>query len=203
MKQTIAIDIDDVLANSTELMRVTANQLMGLDLQQHHYAVTGPYWSYYQHVLEQNGITDKKVQKDMFEYWMTIHGRADPIDGAVEALTKLSQRFNVILVTSRNPNIRADTQDWLKAHFGGLYQDLHMLGHFKIIDNPKTKGEACAEIGAKWLIDDNPEHCLSAIEHGTEAVLFGEYGWHFDAPEHLTRCKDWPAVLEYFDNTTS
>ena len=39
-----------------------------------------------------------------------------------------------------------------------------------------------------------------AVEKGVDAVLFGSYGWQHEAPEHLPRCKDWPAVLEFFDD---
>jgi FMN phosphatase YigB (HAD superfamily) len=199
MKKIIAIDIDDVLASSTELIRLAANKATGLSLEPHHYAVPGPYWSYYEHVLEANGITDKNEQKRILDDWITNHSDAEPVQGAIGALTALSQQFNIVLITARDPKIRDDTEHWLKKHFTGLYDDLHVIGNFKVVDKPKTKGEVCAEIGASWLIDDNPEHCLSAINHGIETILFGDYGWHFDAPEHLTACKDWPAVLEYFN----
>jgi hypothetical protein len=63
-----------------------------------------------------------------------------------------------------------------------------------------TKGQICKKLGASYLIDDNVGHCEKAIEEGVSAVLFGEYGWHGDAPDKLVRCKDWPAVLEYFDS---
>lgn len=198
MRKIIAVDIDDVLADSTDLIRLTTNKNTGLDLQEHHYAVPGPYWSYYEHVLTTNGITDKEQQKVLVDSWISQHGKAEPVKGAIDALKKLSQSYKIILITARDPKIRTDTEIWLKEHFDGLYDDLHVIGNFKVVDKPKSKGEVCKEIGASWLIDDNPEHCLSALEHGIETVLFGNYGWHFDAPEHLTRCKDWAAVLEYF-----
>lgn len=199
MKKIIAIDIDDVLASSTDLIRVFANRATGLNLEPHHYAVPGPYWSYYGHVLETNGITDKAEQKRILDDWISHHSEAEPVQGAIDALRALAKRFSIVLITARDPKIRGDTEYWLKKHFDGLYNDLHVIGNFKVIDKPKSKGQVCAEIGASWLIDDNPEHCLSAIQHSVETVLFGEYGWHYDAPKHLTKCKDWLAVLEYFD----
>jgi glycerol uptake facilitator-like aquaporin len=74
-----------------------------------------------------------------------------------------------------------------------------IIGTFVLVFAVLQMSQPEHKLGASWLIDDNPEHCLSAIAHGIETVLFGEYGWHFNAPEHLTRCKDWRAVLEYFD----
>ncbi len=199
MKKIIAVDIDDVLADSTDLIRLTTNKNTGLDLKEHHYAVPGPYWSYYEHVLTTNGITDKEQQKALVEDWISQHSKAAPVKGAIDALRALSQQYRIILITARDPKIRTDTEQWLKEHFDGLYEDLHVIGNFKVVDKPRSKGEVCQEIGATWLIDDNPEHCLSALAHGVHTVLFGDYGWHFDAPEHLVRCKDWPAVLEFFN----
>jgi 5'(3')-deoxyribonucleotidase len=199
VKKVIAIDIDDVLADSTELIRLTTNKMAGLDLKEHHYAVPGPYWSYYEHVLETNGVSDENLRKEIVADWISNHGKAAPVKGAIDALKQLSKNYRIVLITARDPKIRTDTEEWLKEHFTGLYEDLHVIGNFKVVDKPKSKGEVCLEVGASWLIDDNPEHCLSAIAHGIETVLFGEYGWHFNAPEHLTRCKDWRAVLEYFD----
>lgn len=199
MKQTIAIDIDDVLASSTDLIRLAANKATGLSLEPHHYAVPGPYWSYYEHVLETNGITDKNEQKRIIDDWIANHSDAEPVQGAIDALTALSQWYTIVLITARDPKIRDNTELWLKKHFTGLYDDLYVIGNHKVVDKPKSKGEVCAEVGASWLVDDNPQHCLSAVDYGVDAILFGEYGWHFDAPDHLARCKDWPAVLEYFD----
>lgn len=199
MKKVIAVDIDDVLADSTDLIRVFANRATGLQLEPHHYAVPGPYWSYYEHVLAMNGVADEELRKKILEEWISNHDETKPMQGAVEALTVLSQKYTIVLITARDPKIRSDTEDWLKKHFAGLYDDLHVIGNFKVVDKPKSKGQVCLEVGASWLIDDNPEHCKSAIEHGLDTLLFGDYGWHFDAPEHLTKCKDWASVLEYFD----
>ena len=90
MKKTIAIDIDEVLADSTELIRTIANKHTALTLKKSDFQVPGPYWNY-------------------------------------------------------------------------------------------------------------TEHCISASEYQVEAILFGEFGWHLDVPNNMQRCKDWPAVLEYFN----
>lgn len=204
MKQTIAIDIDDVLADSTDALRISVNQKLGTNLQPHHYKVDGPYWHYYEHIWETHSINDK-IEHNALEAQMEYdQSHIMPISGAQEALTYLSKKYEIVLITARNPDWAKATEEWMHSHFSGVFKSLHLVGSKKYQgDSARTKGEVCKELGASWLIDDNPEHCLSAIEYGSDAVLFGEYGWHLDAPDHLIRCKDWPAVLEYFDNTTS
>ena len=201
-KKVLAVDIDDVLADSTEALRVRVNKFLSVNIEKQHYKVDGPYWHYYEHVWENQGIADK-VSHEALEADME-HGQSHvlPVTNAINALAELAKHYDIIMVTSRNQAWAKATEAWLHTHFGKSYKALHILGNHKNTDKPRTKGEVCQEIGASWLIDDNPEHCLSAIAHGTEAILFGEYGWHFDAPEHLVRCKDWSAVLEYFNAKT-
>lgn len=199
MKKTIAIDIDDVLADSTDALRLTVNNKLGIQLEPHHYKVNGPYWQYYEHVWENNGLNDKIKHTELEADMINDQSHVVPVVGSIDALRKLSKNYNIVLVTARNPLWNKATRVWLDSHFKGSFIDLHVLGNHKIVESPRSKGEVCAEVGASWLVDDNPQHCLSAVDYGVDAILFGEYGWHFDAPDHLSRCKDWPAVLEYFD----
>lgn len=199
MRKVLAVDIDDVLAGSTDVIRKIANNKTGHNLSMDHYKVSGPYWGYYEHVMISNGIKSKATHQEVMDEWTQTHHISEPITGATEALKALSTRYKIILITARDPKIREDTEEWLQKHFSGMYDDLHVIGNFKVVDKPKTKGEICKQIGASWLIDDNPEHCMTAMAHGIDTILFGEYGWHFDAPEHLERCRNWQEVLEYFD----
>lgn len=50
-------------------------------------------------------------------------------------------------------------------------------------------------------IDDQLKHCQAAASLGIKAVLLGDYPWNRTEklPSGVTRCKDWPAVLEYFN----
>jgi FMN phosphatase YigB (HAD superfamily) len=198
-KQIIAFDIDDVLASSTELMRHIINKKTGLSLESHHYKVRGQYWGYHGQVLKSHGVTDDSTHNAIMEEWLNSFHNADPIRGATDALKHLSRNYSIVLITSREPRMQATTEAWLVQHFGKIYDELHIIGSFKVLSEPRTKGEVCVEVGAKWMVDDNPEHCMSAYEYGVTSILFGDYGWHHNAPEVLIRCRDWTAILEYFD----
>jgi hypothetical protein len=119
--------------------------------------------------------------------------------GASVALTELSKRFRIILITSRNPAWEKATRAWLHTHFADKVVDVYFAMNPRYGTGQRTKGDLASELGASWHIDDNVEHCLSAREHGVTPILFGEYGWHHKAPDHLLRCKDWPAVVEFFN----
>ena len=68
-----------------------------------------------------------------------------------------------------------------------------------------TKAEICAEIGADYLVDDQPKHCLAAAKAGIKTILFGDYKWNRDTKlmPNMVRAKNWQEVLEYFTRTNS
>ena len=114
------------------------------------------------------------------------------------ALGILSEHYNLIVITSRIPSWEQVTREWLKSHFGDVFKGIY-FAKGRQEGFTKSKGDICKEVGASWLIDDSPVHCASAADQGIKAILFGDYGWHHNAPTDLPRCKDWPAVVEFFD----
>jgi 5'(3')-deoxyribonucleotidase len=194
-KQIIAVDIDDVLADSTEALRLEVNQRLGIGLQAEHYNIAAPYWGYYEQVWKQHGanITLDELDSQMEASQMHVA----PARGAKSVLRHLHQQFAIIAVTSRAATWRPATEQWAEHHFGGI------IDKIVFTDNSRgarqtSKGIICASEGAQWLIDDNYEHCASAEVCGVQPILFGEYGWN-QQPSDFIRCKDWQSVKEYFD----
>ncbi len=197
-KKIIAVDIDDVIADSTDALRLLVNTKLGINLEEHHYRVPGEYWGYYEQVWEQHNVHHKISYEELERGMSTDQSHVVLKQGAADVLAKLSQDFEIVLVTSRDKETALATARWIEENLGVIHKGLHVLGNHKTKAKPLSKGEVCREIGASWLIDDNPEHCLSAIDHGVKAILFGNYGWHHSAPKHLTLCRDWQSVEEYF-----
>lgn len=193
-KPIIAVDIDDVLADSMTAVMLTVNKQLGVNLQPHHYAVPGDYWHYYESVWAANELS---VSFDDLDE-AALKNAHLPHRGASRALSKLAKENSLIVITSRNEDWRELTEQWLDRYFPGLIDDIVFAGNREHTVK-RTKGEVCAELGAKWLIDDNPEHCEDAAKHGVRPILFGVYGWQHTVPSDVVHCKDWKAVQEYFD----
>ena len=104
-----------------------------------------------------------------------------------------------MLVTARRKKREALTKQWIENTFEGMKIDVHFSEAHRD-ESKMTKGQICKTIGASYLIDDNVGHCESALSEGVTPLLFGEYGWHGTVPDTITRCKDWPTVLDYFAN---
>jgi 5'(3')-deoxyribonucleotidase len=198
MKKIIALDIDDVLADTTDLIRVIVNKRHALELEREHYAVAGEYWGYYEQVWRQHGLHEQLTLEDLHDELIASELSLPIVAGAQYAINELLNRYDVVFITSRDAVWMEPTKRWLRHHFQLHTPSIHFARN-RWTHHHKSKGELCEELGAGYLIDDSPENCLSAQAHGVDAILFGEYGWHHQAPDHLIRCKDWPAVMEFFD----
>jgi len=195
-KQIIAIDIDDTIADSTESLRRRVNELHDLSITSEDYRAPDDYLYYYERLWKKHGLD--LTLEDLEGEMELSQGHIPLTAGAGVALTELSKRFKIILITARNASWEKATKEWLHTHFADTVVEVHFSESPRYSTGKKSKGELCRELGVSWLIDDNPGHCQSAVDEGVEAILFGEFGWHHNAPDHLTRCKDWPAVLDYF-----
>lgn len=195
-KRTIAIDIDDVLADSTESLRIKVNQRLGTTLDKKQYSVPGQYWGYYERVWREHGIADRLDFKELNKEMEVDQSHVSVMANAQVAVSELSKRFHIVFVTSRDISWEKATRTWLHNHFGDDDIQVYFCESHKN-ESAKSKGQICKDLGADLLIDDNVSHCHSAVREGIDTVLFGEYGWHHDADEGITRCKDWPSVVKY------
>lgn len=197
-KSIIAVDIDDTICQSLEAFRIRTNEFTGANLKPEDYRITGEYWGFYERVWDQHGLTGETTVQEVYEDLHTNQSLVPLLPGAELAINQLSKDFDIVLLTARDYKWEAATKMWLIEQFGQEAPEVYFSqGHRDT--SSKNKGQICKELGAKWLIDDNVEHCITAIDEGIIAILYGEYGWQVDAPKALVKCRDWQAVLEYFD----
>lgn len=196
----IAIDIDDVTANTHEAAIIWAEQTTGITLDRQYYYTDDPYWHYYDTIWERHGIVDLdfNIFLDLMEHSQdNIYTFSD----ATRVIRQLDSRYGVVFITSRDPKYHDATRQWIDKNIDPsipLYMARNQLEN----QSAQSKGEICRDLGLKYLIDDSLEHCEDAKQFGVEPILFGDYGWNQKAPADLTRCKDWVSVEEYFDKHT-
>ncbi|HEX8183068.1 MAG TPA: hypothetical protein VF575_05735 [Candidatus Saccharimonadales bacterium] len=197
-KPIIAIDLDDVLSDSTESLRQVVNTQYGVSLEPEHYRIPGEYSRYYERVWEMHGIGNTVSYADLEGQMISDQSHMPVKFGAVRVLKQLQKHHDLVVLTARNPDWEVATSAWLNIHFPGIFRRVVFGGGRKSVI-AKSKGEWCADIGASWLIDDNPEHCQTAVKHGITPILFGEYGWHLRVPMEFQRCRNWEELSEYFE----
>ena len=197
-KQTIAVDIDDVLAANASGMIAFSNQQWGTKLTIDDFS---EHWGEMWKMADDLEATEKRAE----EFFAS-----DPFSSfrhfpeALAVLKKLQQRYRLILVTSRRKRFLRETTEWIDRFFPGIFEETHYAG---IWDNPKegrheaTKGDICKSLNVDYLIDDQLKHCLAVANCNITALLFGTYEWNRaeSLPENVVRVKDWKAIGEFFD----
>ncbi|MDB5181687.1 MAG: uncharacterized protein JWP13_450 [Candidatus Saccharibacteria bacterium] len=198
MKKVLAIDVDDVLADSTVFWHGEVNRRTGAKLELDHWLVPGEYSRYYERVWEKHGIGHLISIDHIDEYMKQDQSQIKATPAATKVLKKLAERYELVIVTARNRNQEAATRKWLDKVYPGLVERIYFTRD-PVSQAVRSKGEICAEIGASWLIDDFPGHCKDALANGVKPILYGQYGWHVDIPEGVVRCKKWQDIESYFD----
>jgi uncharacterized HAD superfamily protein len=198
-RKTIAFDIDDVLAANAEGFAAFSNERWGTNLKPGDYS---EHWAEIWGINQEEA--DERREVVLTEKLFTSYRF---FDEAMAVLKKLRKNYNLVVVTSRANRVQKDTLDWVKKEYGDIFLEIHFAKIWNDSGMPvseklkMTKAELCREIGADYLVDDQPKHCLAAAEAGIVAVLFGDYDWNRNIKlvKNMVRATDWPAVLEYFE----
>ena len=194
MKQkSIAVDVDDVLAEHAEAFIVFSNQNYGTNITLEDYSDDWRnIWT---------DVDDDEVYRRAMEFLTTESVyNFEPKEGALEVLKELSKTSELFIVTARPSHLTEITTKWVDKHFNGIFKGVHMVPIWEP-DNTVTKADICNQIGAKYLIDDNVEHCNIAHDGGMRSIIFGDYTWNrlLDIDGGVEKCKSWQDVAEYFD----
>lgn len=201
MKSKISIDIDDVIADSTEALRLLVNERTGASLTKDDYhEVGGEYWSYYERVWKTHGIHDQVSFKHLSMEMAADQSHVPLLPGAESAIRQLAERFHVVFITARDKSWEVATRRWFHERFSHDDVELYFCESHKDT-RAKTKGQLCKELGVVLHIDDNEAHCQTVTKEGIRAILFGHYGWHSGTAKDAVTCADWTAVMEYITKT--
>ncbi len=196
-KQTIAVDIDDVLASINETMRQFINKYYGHNHTEADYNRDGEYWGYWEKIWQ---ISDEE-SKERYQAFITSKEFLDvnTHDAALDVINRLKRKYDLVIVTAREDSRIEGTHKWLDQNFPNIFKRVEFTPVWSK-DKKTSKAKICKVIGAGYLIDDNVEHCNLAAQEGIQALLFGEYGWNRSQELHkrVKRVKDWHAVAEYF-----
>lgn len=197
-KQVIAVDLDDVLSNSAASFIAFGNERWGLNLTLEDYS---------EHLSEMWKVEEHEAEKRILEFHnsgVTTDYSPDTVASAV--LAELAKKYELVITTSRRREIEPLTRQWLEKHYGGIFTDVRFAGIWDVEGGKAermhmTKATLCQEIGASYLIDDQPKHCKGAADSGLIGIVFGEYPWNSDVKpsKGIVRAKDWEQVLEFFN----
>lgn len=196
-KPVIAVDIDEVLGEYAVDFVKFSNERWGTSLEVSDYT---EHWSQLWQIEHEETIRRRDTINES-----DLVANLSQIPGANEALTQLSESFDIVLVTSRPLILEQDTRAWLEKCYANLVKDIYFAGMYDgdITDKSflKTKSSVYSQISPQFVIDDQFKHCQAAADLGINAILFGDYPWNHDVNESelITRCRDWNEVLTHIN----
>ena len=190
----IAIDIDEVLLPHFEGLIAWYNHKYGTDLTLAHNHPSDPRpWG-------TDSISEAIVRVQGYFQTESFRNEA-PFEEAVEAMRRLSDDYELIVITARDVIIEQATRNWLAKNFDQVFREAHFTAHYSLTGMNRSKVDVAKEAGATYFIDDSLTTVLEVANAGIESILFGNYPWNQskELPANVTRCRDWLAVQEYFN----
>jgi 5'(3')-deoxyribonucleotidase len=198
-KPIIAIDVDDVLAQFVPAFCVYARKKWNEEIT---LEIFTEDWS---KIMKKNDLATIKARAAEMFADTDFYNNLLPVVGAKKTLQKLADKFVLVPMTSRISPQRDVTTNWLLKYFGDIFEETIFSGAYEAdSDFSKTvhlsKGEICYEVGASYLIDDQPKHANGGAAVGINAILFGDYHWNRDIEiiDGVTRATNWGGVADYF-----
>ena len=120
----------------------------------------------------------KPGEKDRLDEIPGLFGKMDPMPGAIEAVHKLAEVYDVFILSTapwKNPSAWSDKVLWVTKYFDDVFHKRMVITHRKDL------------VEGDYLIDDRGKNGTS--EFKGEWIHFGS-----------ERFPDWNAVLEYLLN---
>lgn len=190
----LAIDADDVLADNAAGFVEFSNRTWDTKLTVADYSED---WASMWGV----DVEEVEVRSKIFHASDAVL-QYNPDPDALPVLTRLRDRYDLRVVTSRRRELQAHTGLWIATHFPGIFSNIHYSGIFDDFDHVShllTKGDIYEELPAAYAIDDQLKHCFAALERRIPAVLFGNHPWNQTEvlPGGIERCVNWKEVEEY------
>lgn len=189
-----AIDCDDVVVPTAEVIINAYNERHGTSVElQHYYADFDEIWGVSSRTegvgriwdLVREGILDSVV----------------PTEDTINALMRLASVDELHMVTGRQSFLEEMTHRMINTYLPGVFQTVEHTNYFSKEGSgfvSRSKGEVCSKIGADVLIDDHIAHGVSVLESGLEEVIvWGDYPWNRtrELPSGMMRCVMWEEVF--------
>ncbi len=193
---TIAIDIDEVLADTLNSYIKYYNNTYNTSFKREQFFTYSCWWKVLQ-VEFNEGVTrfNDFVNKGYFESLPLIRG-------AQEAVTKLKQSHDLVIITSRMSELKKITRKWLDKNFPGCFVKVY---HTESVYNKDaiTKSEACLKSKADILIEDDSNFAAECMNNGIKVLLFNNpWNRDFEVLADAARVYSWDDILQEVDDKT-
>jgi 5'(3')-deoxyribonucleotidase len=182
----IGIDIDNVIAQTDEVMRRLISQCShGRVNLQYHDIVRFDYCRCRDAAGNQITKQEWRAVHELFSEPQIIR-QVRPLAGVQRHLETLAQRFELHFATARLPRARKATVEWLEAH-GFPPHSLHFLHQCE---------KHLSLSGFHAVVDDDYSQVVAFLKAGTRRGYVMSHPWNARCPKRLGLCwvKGWGEI---------
>lgn len=188
-KPVLTIDFDDVVVPFNLQFSIWHNEQYGTNVQY------SDIYSYDMATIY--GTDDTTIKKRVMRFSHQYHHRLQPLEGVRAHLTILSERYRLVLVTSRCESIREITLGWKAEHVPGLFSEAHFGNGFSLkhASRRRSKASMCREVGAVAHVDDAISHATDVAGDLGIPVFLPDRPWNQQfVSEPIIRVTDWEDI---------
>src|SRR5690606_32941168 len=96
----------------------------------------------------------------------------EPIPGALNAVRKLKEKYDLVILTGRAGKLAEKTHKWLDKHYSGVFDKTVFVGLYEE-GKGKTKADIAVDHNIEIIVDDNLEQVTACNAIGIQSILFG------------------------------
>lgn len=191
----IAIDIDDVTADMVTALTKYNNEVYGtkLTLADHNDYDLAKVWQC---------PADIAVERVYTFYRSERMNDLQPIEGAIEGINKLSEKYTIQFITSRPSFLQEKSMKWLAKYFPGKNLPIIFTNQYSKGENTKTKkSTVCKELNIRYIIEDAPPYALDCAQNEITVLLF-KRPWNVSLTDdkHIIKVSNWSEIVQNLQN---
>jgi len=168
-KMRLGIDIDDVLLGLMTELTKFYNEKHGTDFTRDSYLVYNLSSTF-------KSTSEEAIYEVKCFYESPYFDKMIPLKGAVESISKLQEKYDIIVITSRPEYMKEKTIFSINKYFPGLLNEdnsnLFLPSDWHDPNFSKSKADVCLENNIDIMIDDRLKYVVECANKGITSILF-------------------------------
>lgn len=191
LKQTIGIDIDDVLADFLEWYLLFHNEKYSTKFRRN---------DFFCYRFREVVWWDKQTAiQNIHEFFKSRYFKSiPPITGSQFTVNKLKDIYNLEVITSRQTILEERTRIWIELNYPWMFQWIHFGNHYRLEWKTRTKSEICKELWVSIMIEDSLEYTIECAKANVNVILL-DSPWNKTEtalPVNITRVNTWSNIRQ-------
>jgi len=188
----IVSDLDEVLARFMDSFIKFHNAKYGTTLKEEDFKTYN--------FEDTIGIDRDEAIRRNYEFFGTTYAESiEPVPGSREGIDALlSSGERLAVVTSRQDEFSDITTRWLFRNFPRKFVDVRLTNRSSMNGTEeRSKADVCAELGAKFVIEDQVRYALECSSRDRRIILLDK-PWNQGAvPGNIARVSSWQEAVDY------